>query len=122
MRAHALAVMVVTTVLAPVLLLTATACGTGAQVCAGQCGPPFQAVVIFRPGTTRQAAAAAMRKCQADPLVIRIGRPYRPHSPGPSGRWTAVIYTKKMSLGPAPIPLVTCLRHSPAVTSASWPN
>ena len=122
MRVRALAIAVVTTVLAPVLLLTATACGTGAQVCAGQCGPPFQAVVIFRPGTTRQAAAAAMRKCQADPLVIRIGQPQRSNSPPTSGQWTATIYTKKMPFGPGPVPLLTCLRHSPAVVSAGWPD
>ena len=123
MRAGALARMAITTLLAPVLLLTAAACGTSVQACAGQCRPPFQLQVIFRPGTAKQTAAAAMRKCQADPLVIRIGQPHRrPDSPAAPGQWTAIIYTRKMLFGPKPVPLLTCLHHSPAVTSASWPD
>jgi hypothetical protein len=104
--------------LAPVLL-AASGCGT--RSCAGQCGPPFQLQVVFRQGTSKQAAVAAMRTCRADPLVIRIGRPYRPPSATP-GRWTAVIYTKKMQLGASHIPLLTCLHRSPAVMQASWPD
>lgn len=122
MRAGALASMAITTVLAPVLLLTTAACGTSVQACGGQCGPPFQLQVTFRQGTAKQAAAAAMRECHADPLIIRIGQPYRSHSPGTPGQWTAIIYTKKMLFGPRPVPLLTCLHHSPAVTSASWPD
>lgn len=87
-----------------------------------QCGPPFQLQVVFRNGTAEQDAIAAMRKCQGNPLVIRIGRPYRSHLPGSPGQWTAIIYTKQMPAGPAPVPLLTCLRHSPAVTMASWPD
>ena len=105
--------------LAPLLL---TASGCSVKSCACQCGPPFQLQVDFRHGTAKPDAAAAMRKCQADPLVIRIGQPYRSHSPGTPGQWTAIIYTKKMPIGPAPVPLLTCLRHSPAVTTASWPD
>jgi hypothetical protein len=104
--------------LAPVLLAAA---GCSTKACAGQCGPPFQLQVVFRQGTSKQAAIAAMRKCQANPLVIRIGQPYRPRS-GTPGQWTAVIYTKKMPLGSAHIPLLTCLHRSPAVTEASWPD
>jgi hypothetical protein len=29
---------------------------------------------------------------------------------------------RKMLIGPAPVPLLTCLSHSPAVTTASWPD
>jgi hypothetical protein len=105
-------------VLAPILLAAA---GCSTKSCAGQCGPPFQLQVVFRQGTSRQAAIAAMRKCQADPLVVRIGRPYRSGS-GTSGQWAAVIYTKKMLFGPAHIPLLTCLHRSPAVVQASWPD
>ena len=105
--------------LAPVLL---TASGCSVKSCAGQCGPPFQLQVDFRHGTAKQDAIAAMRKCQANPLVIRIGQPYRSHSPASPGQWAAIIYTKKMPTGPAPIPLLTCLRHSPTVTMASWPD
>jgi hypothetical protein len=81
--------------------------------------PPCEDLLYIQ---LKQAAASAMRKCQADPLVIRIGQPYRPHSPGTPGQWTAIIYIKKMPSGPAPVPLLTCLRHSPTVTSASWPD
>jgi hypothetical protein len=104
-------------VLAPVLL---TASGCSVKSCAGQCGPPFQLQVDFRDGTSKPAAAAAMHKCRADPLVIRIGQPYRSHSPGTPDQWTAIIYTKKMPVSAAPVPLLTCLRHSPTVTMASW--
>jgi hypothetical protein len=104
--------------LAPVLL-AASGCST--RSCAGQCGPPFQLQVDFRQGTSKQAAIAAMRKCQANPLVIRIGQPYRPRS-ATRGQWTAVIYTKKIPLAASHIPLLTCLHHSPAVMHASWPD
>ncbi len=115
--ARMLAVAAAAVMLAPVL--TASGCST--QSCAGQCGPPFQLQVVFRHGTSQRAATAAMRRCQTDPLVIRIGRPHRLR-PGAPGQWTAVIFTKKMEFGPANIPLLTCLRRSPAVTSASWPD
>jgi len=105
-------------VLAPALL-AASGCST--KSCAGQCGPPFQLQVLFRQGTSNQVATAAMRRCQANPIVIRIGRPYRPRS-GTPGQWTAVIYTKKMPIGSTHVPLLTCLRRSPAVMQASWPD
>jgi len=122
MRASALASIAITTVLALALLLTATACGTSTRACGGQCGPPFQLQVTFRPGTAKQAAVMVMRKCHADPLVIGAGQPYRSHSPGTPGQWTAIIYTTKLPIGTRHIPLLTCLHRSPAVTSASWPD
>ena len=71
-----LASIVAAMALAPVLL---TAYGWSVKSCAGQCGPPFRLQVVFRDGTSKQGATAAMRgKCQADPLVIRIGQPFRP--------------------------------------------
>jgi hypothetical protein len=120
-RARALASMAITAMLAPVLLLSAAACGT-VQACGGQCGPPFQLQVTFRPGISKQAAATAMRKCQAAPLVIRIGQPYRSHSPGTPSQWAAIIYTTKLPIGAQHIPLLTCLRRSAAITSAGWPD
>jgi hypothetical protein len=114
--ARMLAVAAGAVMFAPVLL-TASGCSS-TQSCAGQCGPPFHLQVVFRHGTSQQAAVAAMRRCQADPLVIRVGRP----RPGAPGQWTAVIFTKKMEFGPANVPLLSCLRRSPAVTSASWPD
>ena len=112
---------VMAAMLAPVLPAI-SACAPIARTCGGQCGPPFQLQVDFRHGTSRQEAIAGMRKCQADPLVIRIGQPYRSHAPGTPGQWTAIIYTKKMPIGPGPVPLLTCLHHSPAVAMASWPD
>jgi hypothetical protein len=102
------------------VLLTASACSV--KSCAGQCGPPFKLQAVFRDGTSKLAAIAAMRKCQADPLVIRIGQPYRSHSPGTPGQWAAIIYTTKMPITAQHIPLLTCLYHSPAVVTASWPD
>jgi hypothetical protein len=114
--ARMIAVAAAAVMLAP-FLLTASGCSS-TQSCAGQCRSPFQLKVVFRHGTSRQAAIAAMRRCQADPLVIRIGRPRT----GAPGQWTAVILTKKMESGPANVPLLTCLRRSPAVTSTAWPD
>jgi len=105
--------------LAPVLL---SGSGCSVRSCAGQCGPPFQLQVVFRHGTSKPAAVAAMRPCRADPLVISIGQPYRASGPATPGQWAAIIYTKKMLLGPGPVPLLTCLHRSPAVMTASWPD
>ena len=113
-RAGALASMAIITTLAAV-----TACGSSTPgACAGQCRPPFQLQVTFRPGTSQQAAAAAMRNCRHQPLVIRIGQP----SYSTPGQQTATIYTSKLPTGATHIPLLTCLRHSPVVLSAGWPD
>jgi hypothetical protein len=120
LRPPMLASTALTAVLAP-LLLTATACGTAKRACAGQCSSPFQLQVTFRPGTTEQAALAAMNKCRANPLVVRIGQPH-PIWSATSGQWAAVIYTKSMPIGARHIPLLTCLHHSPAVLTAGWPD
>lgn len=117
-RARLLASTALTTVLAAVLP-AAAACSAGPQICAGQCRPPFRLQVGFRAGISKQAATAAMRKCQANPLVIRIGQPQRP-SPGATGQWTAIIYTKKM--GTSQTPLLTCLHRSSVVMTAVWPD
>ena len=119
-RARLLASTALTTVLAAVLP-AASACSPSSPVCAGQCRPPFQLDVGFRAGTSKQAAAAAMRKCQASPLVIRIGQLRHPY-PGTPGQWTAIIYTTKMPSGARHIPLLTCLHRSPAVMTAVWPD
>jgi hypothetical protein len=104
--------------LAPILLAAA---GCSTKSSAGQCGPPFELEVVFRPGASKQAAIAAMRKCRASPIVTRIGQPHRLRS-GTTSQWTAVIYTKKMPIGASHVPLLTCLRRSPAVMVASWPD
>ena len=64
--------------LVPGLLGTA-GCSTGS--CGGQCGPPFQMQVIFRPGTPNVAAVAAMYKCRGGP-VMSIGHVRRLTDPG----------------------------------------
>jgi hypothetical protein len=112
--------------LAPVLLglcLALASCSN--QACGGQCGPPFQLQVIFRPGTSAQTAAAAMDGCAADPLVIRIGRVSRFRGPAdadPPGSLTATVYTRAMRAGRREGHLLTCLHQSPSVISASYPD
>jgi hypothetical protein len=113
--------------LAPVLLgvgLALASCGVS-QSCGGQCGPPFQLQVIFRPGTSTQTATAAMNACAADPLVLRIGRMYRFRGPAdayPPGSLTATVYTRAMWARSRELHLLTCLRRSPSVTFASYPD
>lgn len=96
---------------------------TRSQACGGQCGPPFQLQVVFRAGTTTRAAMAAMTDCAGNPLVVRIGRVY--HSRGPGGRpgsLTATVYTRSMRATTRNDHLLRCLRRSPAVTSAAYPD
>lgn len=93
------------------------------QACAGQCGPPFQLQVNFRPGTTTRAATAALSGCAANPLVVRIGRV--DHSRGPAGpprSLTATIYTSSMRATTRNDHLLRCLRRSPSVISAGYPD
>jgi len=106
-----------------VLLAAVLAVGGCGQACGGQCGPPYQLQVIFRAGTPREMAVAALRRCAGDPLVARTGNVRRFRGPGaPSGSLTATIYTHAMPIGARHVPLLACLRRSPSVSQASWPN
>ena len=99
------------------------ACG---HPCGGQCGPPYQLLVIFRPGISMQAASAAMYRCAGNPLVIRVGRVYRYRGnvepPVQPGSLVATIYTRAMFAGAQEDHLVHCLRQSRLVTVASYPD
>jgi hypothetical protein len=125
LRARTLAATAVLAVLAPVLL---AATGCSGQACGGQCGPPFQLQVVFRPGTSSQAAAAAMTHCAANSQVVRIGRVHNFHGPPdaePPGSLTATVYTRLLwprtrTSRQQQDRLFACLRQSPAVTSASF--
>jgi hypothetical protein len=100
----------------------AVACG---RACAGQCGAPYQLQVVFRPGTARSAAMAAMTSCATGPLVVRIGRVLpAAGSPGgePPGSLTATILTRSMSPGPFTDRLLKCLRGSRSVLQAGYPD
>jgi hypothetical protein len=102
--------------------LGAAGCSTSGGGCAGQCGPPFQLQVVFRPGTPADLAAAAMQRCQAEPIVVRVGRVRRLHGlGGPSGSLIATVFTKAMS-GSRPQRLLKCLRMSSSVTTAGFPD
>jgi hypothetical protein len=103
------------------VLPAVSACSPRSQAYAGQCRPPFQLHVVFRAGTSKQAAAAAMRKCQANPMVIRIRQLQHPYPTTP-GQWTAIIYTTRMPSGDQHITLLTCLHRSPAGMTAAWPD
>ena len=91
--------------------------------CAGQCGPPFQLRVTFHGVTNRQAASVIMRNC-ANSLVVRIGPVLRVHIPGDNSRvWLeATIYTKSMARRSENRELIGCLRRSPAVIGAGYPD
>lgn len=103
-----------------VLGLLATA-GCSSESCGGQCGPPFQLQVIFRPGTANVAAAAAMLKCRGE-AVVRIGQVRRFTDPGePKGSLVATVFTKSMQ-GRRLSHVVNCLKGETAVTSATFPD
>jgi len=109
-------------------LLAASSCASNSRPpdtgCAWQCRAPYELDVTFRPGTAKLTAAAAMAQCRADPNVIQIGTPrWNPVL----GQLTAVILTKTMGRRAEPAPgtpatLLTCLRRSPLVLSAGWPD
>jgi hypothetical protein len=90
--------------------------------CAGQCKSPYELDVTFRPGISRQAATAAVSRCRASRLVIRIELT---QWNSVTGQWTAVILTKEMASGApaaARTALLTCLRQQRSVDSEGWPD
>jgi hypothetical protein len=100
-------------------LLGAAGCST--ESCGGQCGPPFQLQVIFRPGTPNVAAIAAMYRCREEP-VVGIGRVGRFSGLGePEGSLTATVFTRSMQ-GSRLGHVLSCLDRSSVVTSASFPD
>ena len=107
---------VIVLLLVPGLLASA---GCSTERCGGQCGPPFQMQVIFRPGTPNVAAFAAMYKCRGEP-VVRIGQVHRFTDPGePKGSLTATNFTRSMQ-GSGLGRVVNCLNRSPAVISTTF--
>jgi hypothetical protein len=94
------------------------------QACGGQCGPPFQLQVIFRPGTTLQAAGTHMKACAWKPFVTGVGRVHDFHGPAlaePPGSLTATIYTQSITSS-RNFRLMNCLRRWRQVSSASYPD
>ena len=89
--------------------------------CAGQCGPPYELMVLFQPGTTHAAAQQLLTSCtDHNPVVIRVG----PLGVDPAGLSRAFIYTQVF--GPRnpsrTAGLLTCLRHSSLTYEVGWPD
>jgi hypothetical protein len=90
--------------------------------CAGQCGPPYELMVLFQPGTTHAAAQQLLTSCtNHNPVVIRVG----PLGVDPAGLSRAFIYTQVF--GPrnpsrTAAGLLTCLRHSSLTYEVGWPD
>lgn len=100
----------------------AAGCGATQQACAGQCQAPFELDVVFHLGTSRAAAAAALRSCQANPAVVRLGRVHRfARSADARVPFTAAVFTHSMT-GSNPRKLVSCLQASHAVISVGFPD
>jgi hypothetical protein len=98
-------------------LLGAAGCGT--ESCGGQCGPPWQFQVIFRPGTSTVTAAAIMRKCRGQP-VVRVGQVHRNSDLGePTGSLTATLFTRTRQ-GRRLRQVLNCTKRSPSVTSIDF--
>lgn len=92
-------------------------CGSVPVVCAGQCQPPFEFVVTFKPGTSPGAASSELRRCsRGDANVIRIHE-----FPPVNGQPRAEIYTHSMpKLGPDG--LLKCLYAEAHVLRAGFPD
>lgn len=99
------------------------ACGSSTNgICAGQCGPPYQLLVIFRPDTSRQVATTDMNRCAWKPFVVRVGRAYRFHGPkAAESPLRATVYTKS-TVSHQNDRLLACLRRSSSVISAGYPD
>jgi hypothetical protein len=97
---------------------------THGQACGGQCGPPFQLQVIFRPGTSIQAAEAHMSACAWKPFVMRVGQVQHFHGTAlaePSGSLAATISTQSITSS-RNHRLLSCLRRWRQVISADYPD
>jgi len=97
------------------------ASGSTLVPCAGQCGPPYELMVLFQPGTSHAAAQQLLTSCtDQNPVVIRVG----PLGVDPSGLSRAFIYTQVF--GPSnpsrTAGLLTCLRHSSLTYEVGWPD
>jgi hypothetical protein len=90
-------------------------CASAPLICAGQCVPPFQLSVTFKPGTPAQAVSSELRQCsRGDANVIRVDE-----LPRVDGRFLAVIYTHTLpELGPDR--MQKCLYAEPHVLSATF--
>jgi hypothetical protein len=100
----------------------AAGCGATQHACTGQCQAPFELDVVFHVGTTRAAAGAALRSCQANPTVVRLGRVHRfASSDDARAPLTAAVVTHSMT-GSNPRKLVSCLQASHAVVTVGFPG
>ena len=87
------------------------------HLCAGQCGPPYELAVVFRPRTSSATAAAILRRCGTMTVVIKTGQIART----PSGL-SAVLFTRVIGARPRSDDLLRCLHRSGAVAGAGWPD
>ena len=105
-------------------LLTGTSACTAPVACAGPCTgpPPYVLQVMFRPGTTTQAATATLHKCATGSVVERIGR-LTTAQPSPSTKPYLItsIYTHAETVSHTGA-LLTCLHHAPNVQGAAFPG
>lgn len=106
-------------------VVSISGCSSSAPVpCAGQCRPPYELMVDFRPGTTQAAAQQLLTSCtDNNPVVIRVG-PLRDIGGGVS---RAFIYTQVFGVGGGDpsgrtTGLLACLRHSSLKVMAAWPD
>lgn len=107
-------------VLAAPALMSVTSCGSSsiATACAGQCAPPYELQVDFRPGTTHAAAQKVLTSCGGhNRVVIRVGTL---RDRGDAGS-TATIYTHVFGNTAHTSGLLKCLRSS-GVATAAWPD
>jgi hypothetical protein len=98
--------------------LLAAGCGHG---CGGQCYP-YQATVIFRPGITPAADRDVLLSCRENADFIRAGQVHRNHGgPYPDGSLAATVFARSV-FDKKSVRLLTCLRASSAILSASFPG
>ena len=90
-------------------------CESAPVICAGQCIPPFELSVTFKPGTPPQAVSSELRLCTCrDANLISVAE-----LAPVDGGFLSVIYTHTMpKLGPDRV--LKCLYAEPDVLSAAF--
>lgn len=98
-------------------VVLAAVSGCSSESCAGQCGPPYELSVTFRPGTTENGAVSAVKWCAKYPEVVHVGLPRVV-----SGVRSAIITTRDFGISSKTQPLLRCLNAARVVGTVGWPD
>jgi hypothetical protein len=88
--------------------------------CGGQCQSPYSLQVTFKPGTSYQADTTAMVRCTGHSPEVTGIEPAG-LDPNHSGAIVGIVRTNEFG-GVKVVPIMRCLRGSPLVLDAGYPD